>query len=76
MAMAMSRGEVRLAMLSAVDQRDDVIRVPGLARLDRHLAQVADAVVAVVDALADTRRDVHAVVLADPFGDGPAHGAT
>ncbi len=72
-AMTVSRSEVRFAMLSAVDQGDDVIRLPGLARLDHQFAQVADAVVAVEDALAHTRRYVHPVVLADPFGDGAAH---
>jgi len=76
MAMGMGRGEVRLAMLTAVDQGDDVIRLPGFAGLDRQLANVADAVVSVEYALAHSRRDIHAVVLTDPFVAGAAHDAT
>src|SRR5690606_11373910 len=47
--------------------------LPGFPRLDRQLADVASAAVALEYAVTDAGRNLGVVVLADPFGNGAGH---
>jgi hypothetical protein len=72
MAPAMNRAEVGLSVLSAVDQRLDVIEIPFLTNLDRLAAEVA-TVIPLHDAVADLAGSAVIVGLSDPLFDCPSH---
>jgi hypothetical protein len=72
-----SREEIAFAVLAAKDERDPVIKIPGVSdRIDLSAGQMANAILSIEDAHTHPVGHLLVIMLANPLRDASAHGAS